>query len=150
MNNKIEVFFIDNSKGWIVGEGGLILKSNDGGITWTQKNSGTTARLSSVQFIDYNKGWILGDYPLNGVILKTINGGESWVQYSTGFGSDLKSIYFINNNVGWGCGYPGKIWKTTDGGINWTIQKYSNESYRFFSLCFTDINQSGISQISQQ
>jgi len=60
----------------IVGEGGKIFRSNDGGLTWQKQNSGTTANLYAVNFIDSSNGWAVGD---NGIILNTINAGYSWV-----------------------------------------------------------------------
>ena len=41
-NNLWSTFFIDDNTGWIVGSGGLILKTSNSGINWNSQNSGTT------------------------------------------------------------------------------------------------------------
>ena len=39
---------------WIVGDGGLILKTIDGGATWIPQDSGTTSDLQGVSAVDLN------------------------------------------------------------------------------------------------
>jgi photosystem II stability/assembly factor-like uncharacterized protein len=58
--------------GYSVGANGYILKSSDGGNTWSQQISGTTVLLKSVDFIDSLNGYATG---YGGTILKTTNGG---------------------------------------------------------------------------
>ncbi len=41
---------IAQEKVWVVGNDGLILKSLDGGETWTEQDSGTTSNLQTVFF----------------------------------------------------------------------------------------------------
>lgn len=64
--------FVDASTGWAVGIGGAILKTADGGTTWTAQTSGTTAFLYGVDFVDADVGWAVGT---GGTILHTRNGG---------------------------------------------------------------------------
>ena len=55
------VFFIDEQRGWVVGEEGTILTTADGGATWMPQTSGTTADLRSVQMqADGQRGWVVG------------------------------------------------------------------------------------------
>ena len=61
--------------GWIVGDSGIILNTDDGGVTWTDQNSGTANRLTDVCFVDPEKGWIVGS---NGTLLRTLNSGDTW------------------------------------------------------------------------
>ena len=72
--NDIQVF--DELTAISVGYSGTILKTSDGGSTWSIQNSGTTNNLTSVHFIDAQTGWAVG---WNGTILKTNNGGTTWV-----------------------------------------------------------------------
>ena len=39
------VFFVNDSKGWITGLNGTVLKTTDGGTTWDIKPTGTTDHL---------------------------------------------------------------------------------------------------------
>ena len=44
--------FVDGNHGWMVGLGGVIAHTADGGATWTPQTSGTAAALLGVSFVD--------------------------------------------------------------------------------------------------
>lgn len=69
------VKFVTEEIVWSVGELGLIVRSNNGGDSWTQQLSGTETDLFAVSFIDTLTGWVLGK---NNLILHTTDGGENW------------------------------------------------------------------------
>jgi photosystem II stability/assembly factor-like uncharacterized protein len=50
-----------------VGNGGIMLKTTNGGNNWIRQSSGTGNWLYSVHFIDPLHGWVVGDF---GTILK--------------------------------------------------------------------------------
>jgi photosystem II stability/assembly factor-like uncharacterized protein len=85
-NNILDIFFLNNEKGWLsTREGGIALTS-DGGKTWKSSTTPTNAPLSSLYFIDEYNGWAVGgfaenvnlnEFPSN-VILKTEDGGLTW------------------------------------------------------------------------
>jgi hypothetical protein len=56
-----------------VGEYGSVLRTTDGGATWTPQSSGTSHALEAVTFVDANTGTAVGH---GGTILHTITGGE--------------------------------------------------------------------------
>ncbi len=58
-----------------VGLHGLILLSDDNGLSWRQVQPPVQATLTGVAFADDHTGWAIGHY---GVILRTENAGESW------------------------------------------------------------------------
>jgi photosystem II stability/assembly factor-like uncharacterized protein len=68
------VAFATPSIGAIVGDGGVILRTTDGGLTWAPVASGTTADLRSVAFSGTGRGLIAGG---NG-LLYTADNGASW------------------------------------------------------------------------
>jgi photosystem II stability/assembly factor-like uncharacterized protein len=68
------VHFVDVQVGWVVGEEGTILKTNDGGVNWTPQVSGAPWAHESVHFVNEKVGWIVGK---NGTLLKTVDGGGS-------------------------------------------------------------------------
>ncbi|MCX7611947.1 MAG: YCF48-related protein, partial [Ignavibacterium sp.] len=51
----------------------------------------------------------------------------------------LYSVKFIDANTGWAVGELGTIIKTTDGGINWTVQS-SDTIGALNSVCFVNAN----------
>ena len=56
----MDVAFPDAAHGWAVGDSGTILKTINGGVTWTEQISGTRADLYSVAFVSPLVGWSVG------------------------------------------------------------------------------------------
>lgn len=105
----------------IVGTGGTILKTTDGGAHWIQKISGTTADLEKVEFINSTVGYAVG---WGGTILKSIDGGENWISINLGLTTNLYGLSCINENTFYISGDNGLIKKTNDGGITFIDQSY--------------------------
>jgi len=127
----IDAFFIDEKKGWIVGETRTFLKTTDGGENWDLISS-ERARAGEMRY-NYNaiwfntpkSGWIVGAY---GIILHTEDGGESWKRASVeDVISDLNDVFFLNEKEGWIVGQDGVILHTSDGGKNWKLMSVPNE-----------------------
>ena len=55
-NNLRGASFVDASTGTVVGEYGTIVRTTDGGNSWTIQASGTTQTLWAVSFTDANNG----------------------------------------------------------------------------------------------
>jgi photosystem II stability/assembly factor-like uncharacterized protein len=58
-----------------VGESGLVIYSDDGGLSWLQASVPVSTTLTAVSFIGDKTGWAVGH---SGVILHTTDGGASW------------------------------------------------------------------------
>lgn len=65
-----------------VGERGIVLLSDDRGVSWRQGRVPVSASLTAVRFIDDRRGWAVGHF---GTVLRTDDGGESWVKSLDGF-----------------------------------------------------------------
>ena len=91
-NAMLDVFFIDASTGWAVGEAGQILKTIDGGASWVGQRSGVSSRLTQVRFANAGKGWALGD---SGTALTTTDGGATWTPQALG----LNSSYYFGDST---------------------------------------------------
>ncbi len=67
--------FVDASTGWAVGlnVGGAVLRTDNGGASWTAQSPNTSSRLRDVFFVDQFRGWAVGD---NGTIVHTVSGGN--------------------------------------------------------------------------
>ncbi len=59
----------------------IILRTTDGGVTWTSQFSGTGGRLRAVSFTDSDNGTVVGD---GGTILRTTDGGTTWTPQTSG------------------------------------------------------------------
>ena len=116
-NNLNGVYFSDLNTGLVVGQGGTVLRTTNGGTNFTFQSTGTLNHLFGVYFINNITGYIAGDV---GLILKTTNGGTSWGAQSSGVNVQLQSISFLNANTGFVIGWYGTFLRTTDAGLNWT------------------------------
>ncbi|WP_432698088.1 YCF48-related protein [Marinobacterium sp. YM272] len=68
--------FVDDSVGWAVGEGGLIIRTDDGGKNWQrQYDDGLEGPFLDVLFRNNQEGFAVGVFNR---MLHTDDGGESW------------------------------------------------------------------------
>jgi|GEM_PF-1465637 len=112
------VHFISTTTGWAAGENGSIIKTMDGGSSWTLLSSGTSETLRAIFFADANNGWAAGD---QGTIVASADGGSSWLPQSSGVSNTLTGIEFVNSTTGWIVGLNNTILKTTTG-TSWLAQ----------------------------
>jgi photosystem II stability/assembly factor-like uncharacterized protein len=116
------ICFLNSTTGWVVGAGGKILKTEDGGATWQAQNSAITRGLSDVFFLDATRGWAVGD---SGTILATTNGGRTWEAQTSPVSVNLNAVRFVSATRGWiagnfdnAVGLP-TLLVTTNGGASW-------------------------------
>lgn len=147
-NNIHRVVFTDTLTGWAVADSGTLLKTSDGGMTWTMRRHDPTYHLFGVSFPDPQHGWIAGgaafsDWPSFGSMYRTNDGGETWTELTYTFESTVRDICFVDSLYGWMVlAYGGEAYKTTDGGDSWTVQTHLNEGWE--RILFAD-RQHGIS-----
>lgn len=121
-NNIVSYFYLDDKRGWAVGEAGTLLTTADAGVTWTAQHPGTDQPLNGVTFLDAQNGWMSG---ANGTILHTSDGGAHWTAGSIGLSESIQSITpFDANSAAILVGYSGKILVTQDGGARWKDVSY--------------------------
>ncbi|MBX7042682.1 MAG: T9SS type A sorting domain-containing protein [Ignavibacteria bacterium] len=98
-----------------VGDAGLMFRSTNGGNTWA---SYTIPSVNLKGVTSYNNDvWIAG---ANGKIYKTLKSASPVNEVELGITSQLNSVTFVNENVGYVCGNGGVVYKTVNGGANWT------------------------------
>ena len=95
-----------------VGDGGIILRSSDGGATWTLQASGTIEFLLGVSFVDADTRTAVGV----GTILRTTNGGATWTPQASPTRNVLQGVSFVGASIGTVVGKGGAILRTTTGG----------------------------------
>ena len=127
-----DVTYINQTEAIAVGSHGMILKSYDGGLSWSQKNHKAFSPISKLQFIDEKLGYALG----NEIVHKTTDGGETWSSLESPISafSYQKNMIFINAETGFVMGSDSPVYKTTDGGKNWreVQDKYKGATAGFF------------------
>lgn len=147
--------FITVDTGFIARDPKYILKTTNGGDTWTnhgiltfEYSSGQ--EINTLQFINSKIGFGVGGYirgldpwggyQYEGLVIKTTDAGESWNilldTYSDPIpspGSYFTSICFVDENIGFVTnGY--ELTKTTDGGETWIAvdMNYPGINYIYF------------------
>jgi photosystem II stability/assembly factor-like uncharacterized protein len=132
-------FAPDGKSGWIVGEDGLILKSDDGGKSWATQDSGNPNSLFKIAVIDDQNAVAVGD---NGAIVHTTDGGAHWQTIKCPKDVTLFDVFFTDPKNGWSVGEFSSIFKTTDGGQTWTLAYGGNTGDftvgPFLTVSFTD------------
>ncbi|MBK8553837.1 MAG: hypothetical protein IPL53_23410 [Ignavibacteria bacterium] len=86
--------FINSNTGFVCGPSGRVYKSVNGGVNWTQSNSGITAgngNLNSVSFKDENNGTIVAN---SGSIFVTSDGGDNWDLETSGTTNNLLKVKY--------------------------------------------------------
>lgn len=120
------LFFTDQNTGWVAGVNDLILKTSDGGDTWTVQDQFVGAFggvesfwINDLYFLDNNRGWGVGHYSpaSNHLIIQTENGGATWEVVSDFMGSPFNFIYMFDENNGM-TGANRAIYSVTNGGEN--------------------------------
>ncbi len=123
----VEVLFVDENEGYASGgseNGGVILKTTDGGLTWFEIYqtglqgewvwklqrlfSNTEVMFASVESFS----------PRNGKLLKSIDGGTNWVSKEVP-DTDIQAVGFITEDHGWMGGHHTGFLETFDAGTTW-------------------------------
>lgn len=110
----IQAFFPDSMTGYAVGQNGVVLKTEDGGRTWSLRHSQQGLGLTAVQFLDPRRGWIVG-----GSIYKTVDGGNTWTETVLDQPWGWTTVHFMDSSKGLFAGGGARVIKTTDGGLTW-------------------------------
>lgn len=101
-----DLFFINPSTGWLVGDNGFICRTSDGGRTWKKQQTTTFYDLYGVHFLDCHKGSICGS---NGLILYTEDGGINWERHHSNTKVTLRDIFIISDKNSFSAGEMGTI-----------------------------------------
>jgi photosystem II stability/assembly factor-like uncharacterized protein len=96
----------DTNNIFLVGSGGIILKSTNAGLNWTQQQSGTNNNLKFINAVAQNDIWVGGD---NGTMLHTTNGGQNWYLQSVNSNTNINSMVFISEVKACAVGSGGTI-----------------------------------------
>jgi photosystem II stability/assembly factor-like uncharacterized protein len=105
---------------------------------WQKQNVETKASLRGLSVVNQNVVWASGT---NGTFVRTNDGGKTWkVGHVPGADKlDFRDVEAFNANTAYllsiGSGETSRIYKTTDGGQNWTLQ-YQNTNQAVFLDAF--------------
>jgi photosystem II stability/assembly factor-like uncharacterized protein len=120
-----DCFFINNKVGWVVGGGGVVVTTQDSGVSWNEHKLNDQITLRTVFFLDNEMGWVAGDAE---TIFQTTDGGQSWNQNHNGvpglpLRQTINSLVMRSRDEGWAVGNGGLMLRTKSGGRSWELQK---------------------------
>jgi len=118
-----DLTFINETIGFAIAQG-VVVKTADGGNTWTSVTVPINTPLKKIQFTDSQTGYIIGGDNTMGVLLKTRDGGQTWAVINLNTLESPTGLYFIDRNTGFIVG-KNLFSKTIDGGQTWTSQKFN-------------------------
>lgn len=121
--NLNDVLFSDAQNGIIVGNGGYIFQSADGGQSWVEVSNPAKDADNSIVGLDMLDGQSGMGACNGGIIITTSDGGGTWTEIATGSDNDLIDVAVVDAQVAYAAGGSGTILKTTDGGATWTPQE---------------------------
>jgi photosystem II stability/assembly factor-like uncharacterized protein len=135
-----DVFFLDETRGWIAASNGSIFKTTDGGTNWAlQYNAGK--HLRSIEFSSASTGFCGS---LDSGFFKTTNGGVTWTDIRNVFNPVLPGICGLSAPDSlhvYGCGAwysPAYFIKSTNGGVTWTQKDMSAYASALVDILFLD------------
>ena len=96
---------------------GIILRTSDGGKTWSEQVRGPEYPVASISVVDSQNAYMCGS---GGTAFGTKDGGAQWTQQSTDVAWEINDIAFLDATTGWSVGWTGLAIRTTDGGASWT------------------------------
>jgi len=118
------LYFTDSLTGTVVGTGGFIVTTTNGGINWTQRYMMLPVQLADsalgcIYYVNSLTGFVGGNF---GIVVKTINGGANWTYVPLGNNFAAQGIFFTDVNTGYVASQAGRIYRTTNSGLNWVQQ----------------------------
>jgi photosystem II stability/assembly factor-like uncharacterized protein len=132
----LDLQFINDRTGFITTSNGKLIKTIDGGATWSVHLVMANTPLNRCYFATAQIGWVVSN---NGLIMKTINGGQSWVNQTSGQTATWNGIHFLSTQEGYVAGTNGTLIKTSDGGSSW-VTVVTNTHQNLNDITFTASN----------
>ncbi len=127
------VYFIDAYEGFAVGRYGTILRTSNGGTTWSKSQGNFQESYNDITFLkdESNIGYIFGTYTAIGTVLKSDDEGKTWDLVCAIVDELFWSGYaHEDNNTVFVVGGPGIIHRSTDGGESWPLQTIPGNIFR--------------------
>ncbi len=115
--------FFNANTGLISMNPAITLRTTNGGYNWTIILPGQY--VGNFEQIDSNTIYANGmNSSAYGMLLRTFNRGITWDSFYVPGADFIGGVSFVNKDTGWvGSSIGGEpfLWKTTNGGINWTV-----------------------------
>lgn len=127
-------YFVNENRGRAYAGDGLMITTENGGLTWTLRNSNLGAFGQTTNFVSETEGWAVGQNKA----FHTTDGGQTWTPQSLPAGSWIYGSFFLDALRGWGVGSQENIVHTSDGGQTWVTQRAPTRTHPLDSVHFAD------------
>jgi photosystem II stability/assembly factor-like uncharacterized protein len=130
------ILYRDTMNGWMGGRPHALVRTTDGGVTWTQANVDTTVLaffpVLGIRFYNDKYGYACGGmFDIAGVIWRTDNGGDLWhaIDPSEAPADEVHELHLFDSLHVMGAGgdpdfgYGVGMIRTSDGGLSWNYQE---------------------------
>ncbi|QDV81758.1 ferritin-like domain-containing protein [Stieleria magnilauensis] len=142
-----DIWFVDPQRGWAANSNGKIIFTSDGGDSWGEQLSDPTVYFRCLGFVDDKTGWA-GTLTAGKRLFHTTDGGANWAEATNLPGnqpSAICGISVVNKDVVYASGtnFPNRptgVYKTTNGGANWTAINMEAWSDMLIDCFFIDEN----------
>lgn len=120
------VSMVDTSIAWAAGAGGNVLRTTNGGNSWTTVLGNVGGDVFNIFGFSSTRAYVAVLGPGGATIQRTLNGGFGWqtVYTDTSSSAFINGIYFFDGSNGFAVGDPVNgqwtLLRTTDSGLNWT------------------------------
>lgn len=124
----LAIEIIDEHDAWIVGRGGVVLKTTDKGENWNRiEIHADSATLNALSFPSPQVGYIMGP---DGLMFKTLDSGDTWDRISGRYYQH--NVHFLDENRG----LIGALSMnyTLDGGQTWHVINMAPETYHVIDV----------------
>lgn len=111
-----------NARGWIAGDGGFLLTTNDAGVTWMPPAGQIpreVAELLDFHVVAHNESTILLGGNPGGCLMHSTDSGRGWTLVPLPLTGRLNRLHFLNPTEVIGVGSLGQIVRSLDSGNTW-------------------------------
>lgn len=141
---------VDNNIAWAAGDSGVVIRTIDGGISWTSVGGGYLDEniIWNIDAVNENIAFVTLTPSSTTYLYRTTNGGVDWQIVYLQNGGFINDIHMIDqlNGIAYGDPVGGKwtVIRTTDGGATWNrimtepTPNGSEIGIYYNSLCVTD------------
>jgi photosystem II stability/assembly factor-like uncharacterized protein len=128
------VDFVDDQTGWAAGDHTL-MKTEDGGETWTRRNFPGWLHNAEIDFVDRNVGYTAAtdcspknDQCTGMKVMKTVDGGQTWrTVYQDASYVTVFQVKAIDRDTAFVLSGGSVVRRTIDGGTTWEVT-YNNRN----------------------
>ena len=114
--NTLRAVEFEGSLGFAAGDFGTLLRTSDGGATWTGVGTGTTTAMTHISIADDHTVVVGGGC----VLLRSDDGGQTFKPLSPACTAKIVSLSFPSPQTGYVLLADGALLRTTDGGATFT------------------------------